>query len=92
MKDHARDTQPIDCGSALRELWDFLDGEMTPERIEAMRRHVERCSRCFPHYDFEKAFLDALSTTRPDCRAPESLRCKLEAALKEAGFGGRCPR
>ena len=92
MKERATETQPIDCGSALRQLWDFLDGELTPDRIDAIRRHIEICSRCFPHYDFEKAFLEALATTRPDCRAPESLRCKVEAALKEVGFGGRCPR
>ena len=92
MMDRASECQPVDCKAALQQLWDFLDGELTPDRIEAIRHHIEICSRCFPHYDFEKAFLEALASTKPECRAPERLRAKLEAALKNAGFGGRCPR
>lgn len=83
---------PVDCMTALRELWDFLDGELTAERLEAIRHHVRICSRCFPSYELEKTFLEAIAATRPECRAPERLRDRVEAALREAGFGGRCPR
>ena len=83
---------PVDCVTALRQLWDFLDEELTPERLEAIRRHIDICSRCFPSYDFEKTFLEAIAATRPECRAPERLKDRVEAALRDAGFGGRCPR
>lgn len=84
--------EPVDCVTALRQLWDYLDGELTDERLETIRRHIDICSRCFPNYDFEKTFLEAIAATRPECRAPERLRDRIEAALKHAGFGGRCPR
>ena len=90
--DSSECSQPVNCVTALRQLWDYLDGELTSERLEAIRKHIEICSRCFPSYDFEKMFLEAISATRPECRAPERLRDKIEAALREAGFGGRCPR
>lgn len=80
-----------DCAAAMRQLWDFLDEELTPDRQAAMREHIEQCKRCFPHYDWEKALLDALACSRPDCCAPTSLRERLVHRLREAGFTG-CSR
>ena len=79
-----------ECAAAMRQLWEFLDGEMTPDRTAQMRQHIDECKRCFPHYDWEKAFLEALSCVRPDCCAPGSLRDRLERKLREVGFTGRC--
>ncbi|HUF26507.1 MAG TPA: zf-HC2 domain-containing protein [Gemmatimonadaceae bacterium] len=85
-------TPRVDCVSALKELWDFLDGELTPDRLEAIRQHIDICSSCFPHYDFEKTFLEAIAATRPGCSAPDRLKARVEAALREAGYSGRCAR
>jgi anti-sigma factor (TIGR02949 family) len=78
----------VDCAAAMRQLWDFLDEELSPERMTEMRAHLERCQRCNPHYDFEKALLEAISCTRPDCCAPQQLREKLAEKLRSAGFEG----
>lgn len=78
-----------DCAAAMRQLWDFLDDELTPERTAQMRHHIDECKRCFPHYDWEKAFLDALACTRPDCCAPNSLKERLAHKLREAGYSGQ---
>ena len=75
----------VDCLGAARQLWDFLDGELTEARVRDMRAHLERCGRCYPHFDFQRKFLDALAATRPDCDAPEELRARVVAALREAG-------
>ena len=90
MSDREPAAPPVDCLTALRELWDFLDGELTPERIEAIRGHIRICARCFPHYEFEKTFLEAIAATKPDCSAPDRLKSRVAAALKDAGYGGRC--
>ena len=40
MTDCPRDS--IDCRSAVQKLWDYLDEELTPERMDAVREHLER--------------------------------------------------
>ncbi|HVE79593.1 MAG TPA: zf-HC2 domain-containing protein, partial [Gemmatimonadaceae bacterium] len=75
-----------DCRTAMRQLWDYLDQELTPERMEAMQRHLEKCAGCYPHLDFERAFLDALSGCKETRCAPERLKAKILGKLREAGF------
>ena len=81
-----RRTPMIDCDTVMRQLWDYLDGELTPERSEAIRRHVEMCSRCRPHSEFERAFLVAVKRSRREHSQPERLRGVLVEALAEQGF------
>jgi anti-sigma factor (TIGR02949 family) len=76
----------VDCLGAVRQLWDCLDGELTPERMQVVRGHLERCARCYPHFDFERKFLDALAATRPDGCAPAELRARVVSVLRAAGF------
>jgi len=79
----------LDCQAAMRQLWDYLDGELSEERMEAMRGHLALCARCYPHYDFERAFLEAVAATRREHAAPGALRERVMAALREAGFAPR---
>ncbi|MDF2772664.1 MAG: putative zinc-finger, partial [Geminicoccaceae bacterium] len=41
----------LDCRTAVQQLWDYLDHELTPERMAEVRRHLERCGQCLPHHD-----------------------------------------
>lgn len=81
-----RRTPMIDCHTVMRQLWDYLDGELTAERSDAIRRHVEMCSRCRPHSEFERAFLVAVKQSRHEHSQPERLRGALVKALAEQGF------
>ena len=77
----------IDCRSAVEQLWDYLDEELTPERMDDVRRHLERCGDCLPHHDFGRAFLAALASAREgEARAPETLRRRVLETLRAAGF------
>ena len=78
--------QMLDCQAAMRQLWDYLDGELSAERMEAMRAHLAVCARCYPHYDFERTFLDAVAATRRAHAAPGALRERVMSALKTAGW------
>jgi len=42
-----------DCDEALRTLYYFLDGELTPARRQAIQRHLNECSPCLEAFDFE---------------------------------------
>jgi len=77
----------IDCRTAVQQLWDYLDQELTPERMEAVRRHLEKCGNCLPHHDYARVFLAALSSARDaEARAPDALRRRVMDSLRAAGF------
>ncbi len=76
----------LDCESVMRQLWDYVDAELTPERMEEIRMHVEMCKRCYPQYQFERSFLDAISARRRTHSDPERLRADLLAALRSKGL------
>jgi anti-sigma factor (TIGR02949 family) len=76
----------IDCSTAIAELWDYLDQELTPERMEAVRRHLDRCAACLPHMQFGARFLEALHRCRADNPMPEELRLVVIARLKSEGL------
>ncbi len=79
-------TEHIDCEGAKRQLWDYLDGELTPERMTAIRAHLHACRPCACREGFERAFLQALATARADATAPPALRERVLSLLRDAGF------
>ena len=77
----------IDCNMAVEKLWDYLDEELTAERMDHVRRHLERCGKCLPHHDYARVFLAALSSAREgDVRAPDALRDRVMETLRAAGL------
>lgn len=78
----------MDCLDVARQLWDYLDGELTDETMVAIRKHLEGCRDCYPHFDFERAFLEAVAATRRERPAPSLVRRKVMAKLRLAGFWG----
>lgn len=76
----------LDCESVMRQLWDYLDAELTPERMAAIRTHLEVCKRCFPQYVFERSFLDAVANSSRPHSNLERLRGNLMEALEAKGL------
>ncbi|MEW5916804.1 MAG: zf-HC2 domain-containing protein [Gemmatimonadota bacterium] len=83
-----RGAQPpmIKCDDVMRQLWDYLDGELTPERAEAVRAHIDVCARCTPQTEFERAFLLAVKKTQREHSHLERLREDLMHSLQAQGF------
>lgn len=80
------ETQKLDCGKALQQLFDFLDGELTPERMALVRQHIDGCGHCLEHAEFERRFLEALHATRDRCCCPDTVKSKVLASLRQAGL------
>jgi anti-sigma factor (TIGR02949 family) len=79
-------TEMLDCDVVMRQLWDYLDGELTPNREEAVRAHLAMCGRCQPQRDFEQSFLRALSASRQEHSRPDTIKARVLAALRAEGF------
>lgn len=72
-----------DCAEALRTLYYYLDGELTPERRRAIQDHLSQCSPCLKAYDFEAELKMIVARSCRD-QVPESLRRRVAEVLKEA--------
>jgi mycothiol system anti-sigma-R factor len=72
-----------DCQDALHTLYDYLDGELTQERRQAIRRHLDQCEPCLHAFDFEAELKVVVARS---CRegVPENLRSKIAKAISEA--------
>ncbi|HUH13140.1 MAG TPA: zf-HC2 domain-containing protein [Longimicrobiales bacterium] len=66
----------LPCSEVIERLWEYIDGELDPQRTAQVMDHLQLCQRCFPHYDFQQAFQDFLR--RHDrCQIPAGLRQKV---------------
>jgi len=79
-------TDMLDCDAVMRQLWDYLDNELTPESEGAVRAHLTVCKRCQPQHDFEAAFLRALSAARRTHTHPTTIKARVLEALRREGF------
>ena len=73
----------ISCHEALSKLWEYLDGELPPEDEAAVKRHLDICDRCFPHYDFQSAYFEYTRQIKEQEHAPPSLKKKLFRRILE---------
>lgn len=69
------------CRESLRQLYNYLDGELTEERRKEIRTHLEHCGPCVAAFDFE-AELRRVVADRCKDRVPEQLQRRIAAALE----------
>lgn len=74
-----------DCDSIVRRLWPYLDGKLPDADRDRVARHLAECAACTSHFDFARAFLDAVRTASGD-GDDEALRDRVVAALAAEGF------
>ncbi|KPK81096.1 MAG: hypothetical protein AMS25_07740 [Gemmatimonas sp. SM23_52] len=73
----------IDCAGVVAQLYEYIDEELDEETVGKIRAHLELCKRCYPHYDFEKAFLRFLAEHGRVSTPPELRRRVFQRILEE---------
>jgi anti-sigma factor (TIGR02949 family) len=82
-----RDTPAlIDCETAARALYDYLDGRLPAATTESVRAHIETCKACAGHFAFAQRVLDLVPASLPLTGEPHGLRVKILETLKAEGF------
>lgn len=73
-----------ECGEVLRRVHDFLDGELTSERLVEIQAHLGCCGHCLEAFDFEAELKLAIRAT---CReqVPAGLAERIRSALEAEG-------
>ncbi len=72
----------VDCVEAVHELYDYLDGELTEERREAIRVHLDFCGPCGGAAEFEAELRKVIANRCKD-RVPDSLIRRVAEAIDE---------
>jgi anti-sigma factor (TIGR02949 family) len=73
----------IPCDHVVAQLWEYIDGELSDERAALIRAHLDVCNRCFPEYDFHRAFVGFLRTHADRPIAPGLRQKVFETLLRE---------
>lgn len=85
----AGDGEPVEmisCREALERLFEYLDGELDSSTDMKVAAHLEKCRRCYPRLEFEKAFMEALERARAGEEPPSGLRNRVVDVLCSEGF------
>jgi anti-sigma factor (TIGR02949 family) len=77
----------LDCEQALALVHDYLKRELTPELLQEVRGHLDRCRDCACHARFEQSFLEMLETCARKETCPNEVRARILAALRAAEKG-----
>ncbi len=77
----------IDCREALTALQDWLRQEATPETAAQLEAHLQACTACREHAEFESRFRDLIERAAGTEGCPAEIRTRLLAALRRAQGG-----
>ena len=78
------------CEDALARLMEFIDGELPFEQEAAVKKHLDICTRCYPRYDFQRAYREFTRRLRDRDHAPTMLRRRLfRMILEQESSNGR---
>ncbi len=76
----------IDCETAVRALYDYLDGRLPDETTDAVEHHVETCRNCASHFTFARRLLDLVPSSLPLGGESTALRARIVASLAAEGY------
>ncbi|MEX2583292.1 MAG: zf-HC2 domain-containing protein [Gemmatimonadota bacterium] len=78
----------VPCDHVIAKLWEYLDGSLDQLRSDEVNRHLDMCARCFPEYDFRRAYLRFMRRCKTEQVPPELRRQIFTMVLAENGDGG----
>lgn len=76
----------IDCDEVMRQLFDFLDGEVEITAEDEIHHHIEECRSCFTRVEFEKQLKCRVQGAGKDS-APESLQNRITDLMRDFSIG-----
>lgn len=81
--DPCADPSSGECEEALRELYHYLDGQLTIERRTVIKTHIDFCGHCLSTYEFEFELRQVVSKRCSD-QVPDALKARIFEAIQQA--------
>ncbi len=70
-----------DCSEVLHRIYEFLDGEMSPDDVTKVARHLEECRPCLAEHDLDKAVKEVVQRACTEGPAPDYLRMRITRSI-----------
>jgi mycothiol system anti-sigma-R factor len=70
-----------DCSEVLHRIYEYLDGEMSPEDVTRVARHLEECRPCLAEHDLDKAVKQVVRRACTEGAAPDHLRLRITRSI-----------
>jgi anti-sigma factor (TIGR02949 family) len=71
----------ISCSEAVRQLWEYLDGELPDRDRETVDEHLRACLRCCGEAEFAGELRGFLVAHGDEGTLPEAVRRRLLSTL-----------
>jgi mycothiol system anti-sigma-R factor len=72
----------ITCAEAVKQLWEYLDGELPEESRAAVEEHLSFCRRCCGEAEFAAELRGFISREAAE-EMPDDVRTRLLATLDD---------
>jgi predicted anti-sigma-YlaC factor YlaD len=76
----------IDCRTAGRALYDYLDGRLPHLSNAEVQQHLEVCAACAHHFTFARRLLELIPSSFPVESDAPLIRRRIVDALQAEGF------
>jgi anti-sigma factor (TIGR02949 family) len=80
------DNRRRECEAIVRRLWPYLDDRLPESDKERVTIHLEECADCLSHFDYARAFLEAVHAAHPAAETDSALRRRVLNALSDHGL------
>jgi len=77
------DPHETDCSEVLERVFEYLDGEMTPQDTDRIKVHLYECGPCMSEYDLDVAIKALVRRSMALEQAPERLRSRILVRITE---------
>jgi len=64
----------VDCSETVLRIFEFLDGEMSPDDCRRMQSHLDECGQCLREYQLDQALKMVIKRSCGCETAPVELR------------------
>ena len=80
------DAADTDCSEVLHRVYEYLDGEMTPDDTRKIKDHLDACGPCLQEYDLDQALKAIVKRSCACEEAPVELRTQIMAHITTIRF------
>lgn len=75
--EHTEHAGHTDCSEVLHHIYEYLDGEMSPDEVKRVATHLAECRPCLAEHDLDAAVKAVVKRSCTEAQAPEAIRMQV---------------
>ncbi len=74
----------VECSEVLDRVYEYLDGELDPDRVHVIKEHLDECTPCLREFGLEEAVKSLVKRSCGRDDVPGDLRSKVLIRIDQA--------